>query len=87
MNARIEQLTRSGRHTFTRDMRALTIRDEFFIVNLYDQGKGARIRGAWRRGDRGRGACLRPDAPRSAGTAAVVLLWRRGGLPLPARIP
>ncbi len=40
MNARIEQLTRSGRHTFTRDMRALTIRDEFFIVNLYDQEKG-----------------------------------------------
>ena len=40
MKARIEQLTCEGRHVFTEDMHPLTIRDEFFVVNLYEQEKG-----------------------------------------------
>lgn len=36
MKARIEQLTREGQHVFTGDMRPITIRDEFYVVNLYE---------------------------------------------------
>ena len=40
MKARIEQLTRSGKTTQEAAMRAINIRDEFYVVNLYEQEKG-----------------------------------------------
>lgn len=40
MKARIEQLTRSSRTVTEVAMRDLTIWDEFYVVNLYDQEKG-----------------------------------------------
>ncbi len=40
MKARIEQLTRQGMTVQTAEMRELNIRDEFYVVNLYEQEKG-----------------------------------------------
>ena len=36
MKARIEQLTRQGMTVQTAEMRELNIRDEFYVVNLYE---------------------------------------------------
>ena len=40
MKARIEQLTRTGRTVQEAEMRQLNIRDEFYVVNLYEEETG-----------------------------------------------
>lgn len=40
MKARIQQLTRSGQTEQNVQVRALTIKDEFYVVNLYDEEEG-----------------------------------------------